>query len=266
VNSGQDEQSLSDLESRLSDTLGRATELPLRARQGSAAAELLARWREPHRRYHTLTHLVAVLDALDLLLDGPEALPIEDRAAVYLAAWFHDAVYRGSPGDDEAASAALAEQVLARLGQPVARVAEVARLIRMTASHSPAPGDRSAEVLADADLSVLGSSDHDYRAYALAVRQEYDHVPEAGFRTGRAQVLRRLSAGTQIYRTPRGRLLWESAARANVAGEIARLEAGAADNDLVLVRRSARTPARPDSAADPRSSPGCGRLPGSPDR
>jgi predicted metal-dependent HD superfamily phosphohydrolase len=232
VNSRQDEPSLSDLESRLLDTLGRATDPPLQAGQRAAAAELLGRWREPHRRYHTLTHLVAVLDALDLLLDGPEAPSIDDRAAVQLAAWFHDAFYRGRPGDDEAASAALAEQVLARLGQPVARVAEVARLVRMTASHCPAPGDRSAEVLADADLSVLGGSDDDYRAYADAVRQEYDHVPEALFRAGRAQVLRRLTAGAQIYRTPRGRLLWESAARANVAGEIARLEAGVADGGL----------------------------------
>jgi predicted metal-dependent HD superfamily phosphohydrolase len=214
-----------DLESQLMDALGRTADPLLSAKQHRAALDLMARWQEPHRRYHTLAHLVAVLRAVELLGVGPQAVSVDDPLALRLAAWFHDAVYEGRPGDDEAASAALAEQVLSELGQPTDRVAEVGRLVRMTATHSPAPGDHSAELLTDADLSVLGAPDHEYRAYADAVRQEYAHVPEPLFRTGRAQLLRRLAAGEQIYRTPRGRLLWEAAARANVAAEIGRLEA-----------------------------------------
>src|SRR5690606_41538168 len=65
--------------------------------------DLLRRWREPHRRYHTVEHLRAVLDAIDEL-----AHHADDPAAVRFAAWFHDAVYAGRPGEDERASAELA--------------------------------------------------------------------------------------------------------------------------------------------------------------
>ena len=49
---------------------------------------LLERWSEPHRRYHDLRHLRAVLDGLDLLT-APDPAPASTR----LAAWFHDAVH-----------------------------------------------------------------------------------------------------------------------------------------------------------------------------
>src|SRR5690606_14735565 len=61
---------------------------PLRAAE-ALRDELLDRWSEPHRHYHDSTHLLAVLDALVRVADGPVPLPVE------LAAWFHDAVYEG---------------------------------------------------------------------------------------------------------------------------------------------------------------------------
>ncbi|MFE3454781.1 hypothetical protein ACFXJ8_38250 [Nonomuraea sp. NPDC059194] len=99
---------------------------------GAVGAELVARWAEPHRRYHTLDHLRAVLDAIDRL--APVA---DDPDAVRLAAWFHDAVYDGKAGSDEERSAQLAQSRLARCGVPGERVAEVARLVRLTATHDP---------------------------------------------------------------------------------------------------------------------------------
>lgn len=177
-------------------------------------AELLARWAEPHRRYHTLDHLRAVLAAIDEL-DGEAS----DPAAVRLAAWFHDAVYDGRPGWDEERSAQLAQERLPRCGVPAARVAEVARLVRMTATHDP--GDANGYVLCDADLAVLASPGYD--AYARAVREEYRHVPDELFRAGRAQVLGRLLAVPRLFHTRVGHERWESRARENVSAELAAL-------------------------------------------
>ena len=53
-----------------------ATDVALQA----VAAELVARWSEPHRSYHNLTHLEAVLDEVS-----------QDPIAA-LAAWGHDAI------------------------------------------------------------------------------------------------------------------------------------------------------------------------------
>jgi len=177
--------------------------------------DLLRRWTEPHRRYHDVRHLAEVLAALDrLALD----VPLE----VSLAAWFHDAVHACAP-DDEQRSADLALSTL----DPVAGVDadEVARLVLLTATHDPAPGDPSGELLCDADLAILAADPDRYAAYARDVRAEYAHVPDADFARGRADVLRALVAPARIYRTPRARD-WEPAARANVAAELARLETG----------------------------------------
>lgn len=184
----------------------------------AAGDDLIRRWAEPHRRYHDTRHLAQVLDALDAVIAN--AL---DPAAVRLAAWFHDAVYAGAPGEDERASAELACSVLDRLGVPVARVAEVDRLVRLTACHDPSPDDVNGAALCDADLAILAAEPGEYAGYADRVRQEYAYVPEAQFRAGRAAVLRRLLAAPPLYRTAAG-ARWEPAAQANVEAELRLLE------------------------------------------
>ncbi len=187
----------------------------------AAGRALLERWTEPHRRYHALPHLAAVLDALDLL--APAAPEVVDLDAVELAAWFHDAVYDGQPGADEEASATLAATVLGDLGEPAARTGEVVRLIRLTIGHAAAPGDVAGGLLCDADLAVLGADPAAYAAYAAAIREEYADVPEDAFDSGRAAVLEALLSRTPLFSTPAAQQQWEAAARRNMAAELARL-------------------------------------------
>ncbi|NVM93581.1 DUF4031 domain-containing protein [Arthrobacter wenxiniae] len=179
-------------------------------------AELLARWNEPHRHYHSATHLLAVLEALDLLTDGDPPRP------VVLAAWFHDAVHNGTAGRDEEDSALLAQ---ARLeGQvPAMEFAEVPRLVRLTATHSPSITDDAGALLCDADLAVLGGSPDAYVRYLAGVRADYAHIPPANFDIGRTAVVRQLLALEPLFHTPRGRELWAGQAALNLHGELAQL-------------------------------------------
>ncbi|MFD7081020.1 hypothetical protein ACFYXV_26345 [Streptomyces sp. NPDC002181] len=188
---------------------------------GPYADRLLAAWAEPQRRYHTTAHLADVLARIDEL-----AAHAADPAAVELAAWFHDAVYRPDRSENEERSAALAERALPELGIGAARTAEVARLVRLTVTHDPAPGDTNGEVLCDADLAVLAGAPEAYAAYAAAVRAEYGFVPEDAFRAGRAAVLRQLLGLPRLFRTPYGAAHWEAPARRNLAAELALLAAG----------------------------------------
>ncbi|MET8624856.1 hypothetical protein ABZW30_14025 [Kitasatospora sp. NPDC004669] len=181
--------------------------------------ELLRRWSEPQRRYHTPEHLDAVLRHVDELA-GHAA----DPDAVRLAAWFHDAVYRPDRSENEERSAALAVRALTAAGLPAERVAEVERLVLLTVTHDPAPGDRDGEVLCDADLAVLGGSPEAYAAYTAAVRAEYGFVPDPDFREGRAAVLRQLLALPALYRTPAGRERFTAPARTNLTAELQQLE------------------------------------------
>lgn len=180
---------------------------------------LIARWGEPHRRYHDLAHLTAVLDAVHDL-----AGHARDLDAVRLAAWYHDAVYTGAP-DDEENSARLAEAELSALGLPADLVAETGRLVRLTATHDPAPGDSNGETLCDADLAILAADPPAYARYVEAVRAEYAQMSDEAFRAGRASVLGNLLALPALFRTTAGRERWEAAARANVEAELHSLTA-----------------------------------------
>jgi predicted metal-dependent HD superfamily phosphohydrolase len=197
------------------DLIGRHTADPAAATEGRA---LLARWAEPHRRYHTSSHLRDVLTSVEEFADHAV-----DPDALRLAAWYHDAVYQGEP-DDEERSAQLAEADLAALGVDPSLVAEVARLVRLTISHQPGHGDRNGEVLSDADLAALGVEPRRYRANSAAIRAEYAHVPDNDFRARRARVVRELLSGPALFHMPLARSRWESRARANLADELHALE------------------------------------------
>src|SRR4051794_38038275 len=79
----------------------------------AALAEVLARHREPHRRYHGVRHVTWVVRHVAELA---QEVPLCDGGAVVAAAFFHDAVYDPRAADNEAQSARLAERVLGELG------------------------------------------------------------------------------------------------------------------------------------------------------
>ncbi|WP_037856973.1 hypothetical protein [Streptomyces sp. NRRL S-340] len=179
------------------------------------ADNLLGRWREPQRHYHTLTHLTAVLDHVDVLEEYAD-----DPDTVRLAAWFHDAVYLPERSENEERSARLAERALAEAGVPAHKTAEVARLVRLTVGHDPAGDDSDGQVLCDADLAILAAPPSAYAAYTAAVRAEYHFVPGDAFREGRAEIVRRLLGRPLLFRTPYGQRHWEATARYNLASEL----------------------------------------------
>lgn len=185
---------------------------------GSVAVDLVERWSQRGRYYHDLRHLEHCLDALELLVADPDPV-------VGAALWFHDAVYAGRPGADEEDSARLAETALAGALTPV-EVAEVARLVRLTVNHSPAPGDDRGALLCDADLAILGADPERYETYRRDIRREYAEVPAADFRRGRAAVLQRLLDLEPLYRTQAAAGRWREPAVVNLSAELAELRRG----------------------------------------
>lgn len=170
--------------------------------------DLLCRYREPHRRYHTVEHLAAVVGWLEGASAPPPAI---------VAGWFHDAVYQpGAPaGENERASARLAVDALGRVGVPEADVAEVSRLVELTAGHRVSPEDGNGQLVVAADLAILSASSREYGRYRSGVRAEYAHLDDDDWSRGRSAVLRSLL----------GRVDLDTDARANVGLELAALSA-----------------------------------------
>ena len=106
--------------------------------------ELVCAYGEPHRHYHTLDHIAALLRLLEEHGRG-----VGDHDAVALAILFHDVVYDPARHDNEDASAAHTIDRLTRLGFPRELVAKVARYVSATAHGQDALSPED-----DADLAT----------------------------------------------------------------------------------------------------------------
>jgi predicted metal-dependent HD superfamily phosphohydrolase len=186
---------------------------------------VVAAWSEPHRRYHDLSHLAAVLGVVGALAESAH-----DPDAVRLAAWYHDVAYDPRRGDNEQVSAARARVGLRGL-VPDERIDEVERLVLLTATHDPADDDANGAVLCDADLAVLAGPPDAYAGYASAVRTEYGHLSDREFTAGRTAVLESLLALPRLFRLPAVADDWTPRARANLTAELTLLRARQGSDD-----------------------------------
>jgi predicted metal-dependent HD superfamily phosphohydrolase len=181
--------------------------------------DLVERYGEPHRHYHTLRHISRCLGELDGVR-GQAGHPFE----VELALWLHDAVYDPARSDNEEASATYAREALGGLlrGEQL----ELVRSLIMATRHAEPPRTSDEGLIADIDLAILGSPAEEYREYEDDIRREYSRVPEDRFRAGRAQVLARFLARRHIYHTGHFRERYEENARANLSRSVSALRSG----------------------------------------
>ncbi len=76
------------------------------AKPSTGLEDLNEAWVEPHRHYHTLSHLSNILMLIDDLLEAKEIKTVDDRDILVMAAFFHDYVYDPKSNTNEEDSAA----------------------------------------------------------------------------------------------------------------------------------------------------------------
>jgi predicted metal-dependent HD superfamily phosphohydrolase len=184
-------------------------------------AELLKRYREPHRHYHSEQHLDECLRHL-----AGARVVADHPAEVELALWFHDAVYDPKRPDNEARSAAWAVEAVTAAGlapEVAERVRKLVMVTRHDDAHAPATADE--RLVVDVDLAILGAPLGRFEEYERQVRAEYSGVPGVLFRPRRRAILEAFLARERIYRTPHFHDRFEAKARENLQRSVARLGA-----------------------------------------
>lgn len=185
--------------------------------------ELSALYKCEDRHYHNLAHIEAML-----ALAADHRAALHDPKAVEAAIWFHDAIYDSRTKDNEAKSAALAQEKLA--GRTDAeRLDRIAAMIVATTTHElPSLADkeavRDAALFLDMDLAILGAAPDAFDAYEQAVRREYGWVEEPMWRAGRGAVLKTFLARQHIFHTEEFRQRFEPQARQNMARSLEALK------------------------------------------
>ena len=189
------------------------------------ADELVARYVGNRRAYRD-QYLETVLAALESLIQLST-----DPTSVRLAAWFHRAVHEpgGGPAEDAESSARLVEQTLPAYGVDPIRIAEVARLVRLTGdlaapstdSYAPPRRDANGDVLLDAVNATLATAPARYTSHRSEVRRDAGDLTTA--MEDRYDEVRQLLEG-YLYRTQLARQRMGPAARANLEAELAGLD------------------------------------------
>ncbi len=115
---------------------------------------------------------------------GPEL----NTVALYLAAFYHDAIYSTEPGaTNETDSAELAGTELDELGITAATSRFAQELIVETEHHQPTSPE--SVLLTSADVGILAAARDTYIAYAANTRAEYGQYTDEQWIRGRTAAL-----------------------------------------------------------------------------
>ncbi|WP_296208106.1 hypothetical protein [Psychrobacter sp. UBA3480] len=185
---------------------------------------IVTRYGEPQRAYHTLNHIEQLLVQFESIKHI-----LSEQHIIALALYYHDVIYDPTRSDNELKSAEFATDALSSyLSQEQCQ--QTHALIMMTANHqldTLVDSDKynDAAYLLDMDLSMLGAPWPTYKQYAKAIRQEYKHIADDNYRDGRTAVLQGLLAHPKLYLTDHYYNQLETQARDNIKRELTLLAA-----------------------------------------
>ncbi|MBS1637769.1 MAG: adenylyltransferase/cytidyltransferase family protein [Bacteroidetes bacterium] len=140
--------------------------------------EILARYDESHRHYHTMDHVIEVLGYLQTHIDCNE---------LFLTAVFHDIIYDPRSKTNEEDSAALFLKEAAGTGISDKSKENIRQMILETAHHRP--GSDLSKVFIEADLAILNQSLDKLLTYEEQIFKEYQFVDYKIYKTKRIEVL-----------------------------------------------------------------------------
>ncbi|MBI2473213.1 hypothetical protein HYV70_01510 [Candidatus Uhrbacteria bacterium] len=179
-------------------------------------SELMLRYQESQRHYHTITHLMSCFSYWQECEQR-----FQDSFAVALALFYHDAIYDVYRSDNEELSANLWRSHGRKMGLSTLFIEKVAGMVLATKLHKTEDADT--QIFLDIDLSILGEQEEAFDQFECAIRSEYQWVPEDMFRNRREQILREFLERDQIFYTPSFHS-FERQARKNLSRRIVELE------------------------------------------
>lgn len=196
-------------------------QLPLSLPPAQRAA-LEAAYAAPPRAYHNIGHVAEVLRHYADVAAGPGW---ERPREVALAVLYHDAVYHAGRRDNEARSALLAREHIARWWpEQGIDAGHVAELIELTARHGAIGReevDEQTRLFLDGDMAILGAEPTAFDAYDRGIASEYrGHVPGPLFRLNRRRFLKALLKRERIFLSDHYHQRYDAAARNNLRRSI----------------------------------------------
>ena len=146
------------------------------------AEDVLERWSEPHRKYHTLSHLYDLVEQIQTNSELVE----RERNLLLLAAFFHDSIYDPKRKDNEERSA----QLLEYNSPKTDGIKHIAQIIRDTKDHTST--EYLSKLFSEMDMAIVTRSLPDLLEWERGIRYEYSHYSSLVYTIGRVQFIRKM--------------------------------------------------------------------------
>lgn len=179
---------------------------------------LATHYQQPHRHYHNLSHIQALLGHFDSV-----RTELHQPDSVLLAIFYHDVIYQTHGKQVASNERQSADYFINELGKllPKNVVDRVVDLILATEKHElidTANSDMA--YFLDMDLSILGRDEAIYQPYCQQIRLEYQHVAKILYNFARKKALKRFLQREPLYFTEPFFNQYETQARQNITYEI----------------------------------------------
>ncbi|MFB2577679.1 metal-dependent hydrolase [Acinetobacter sp. c2-A9] len=163
--------------------------------------DIMLRYQEPWRAYHTLQHLAECFDFWQQL-----QAEFHSPKIVALALFYHDIVYDPRSNMNEEYSSQYAVQKLAKINLNCEEIEIIRQFIFATKTHqnpfaSHHPYYQDLNYLLDIDLAILASTAERFSEYEQQIRQEYQWVEINIYQQKRHDVLYGFYQQRHLFKT-----------------------------------------------------------------
>jgi predicted metal-dependent HD superfamily phosphohydrolase len=149
-----------------------------------STTEILERWSEPWRKYHTINHLN---DLIAQIKNHPD-LDTKKKEILYITAIFHDIVYKPDRNDNEFNSM----YFLIERSKNINKVKEIAKIILETIDHkATSPLSR---IFLEMDMDIVKRNYDELLAWEEGITFEYNFMSKETYKRERIKFLEKTLA------------------------------------------------------------------------
>lgn len=147
--------------------------------------DIIKRWNEKHRKYHTISHLEDLIQQINTY----NGLSPKEYDMLTLTAIFHDVIYNPRRGDNEVQSAEFFLNHIA-MNKDIPDIQEIATMIRDTKNHTPST--HLSGIFSNMDMSIVRRPYPELLKWEDEISYEYSHLPRIVYVIGRVRFLRQM--------------------------------------------------------------------------
>lgn len=145
---------------------------------------LLEMWNEPHRSYHSESHLV---DIIDMIFEDKEQYTEREFELLLLTALFHDCIYNPEKNDNEEKSAQFLVNNTINITDDIW---EVYKMILDTKDHQS--NDELSNIFINYDMDITSRNIDLLIEWEKGIREEYSMYSDEMYKMGRLTFLNSL--------------------------------------------------------------------------